>query len=332
MKIRSHLIEKQGTIITCASQDALTGAKVGKNHYWIDIDADSRDSSELRSWLRQLNLPPFLLEVLVEPPDTWASQVVPLRRAAYAVIRTLPENPASDEVAYMAALSMQNLLLTFTSCPRSETGGLYSLALAQLREPERLPAATSSGVLVAWLRFHVERTSRSTRDLRSAVLTLDETMDRDMGAVSMQEIIEVKDQLLKLLSVAEEQNECLQSLSGAEAEADGLDFSQVRGSFTILLATAGATERMALRLEKHIAELRNRYKGHHDHRMHRRLSVLTVLSAVFLPLTLVTGIWGMNFQYMPELQSPSSYPMALLAMLIMATAMVCFFCRTGWFE
>lgn len=288
MHIRCHAIEKDGTISDCTTKDALNGAKSGKRHYWIDIDSDHRDADDLREWLIGLNLPDFLIDLLAEPPELWASQVVPLQRAALAVVRILPENPLSDEVAFLAALQTRNLLLTFTSCPRSETGGLYAPALAQMKR-RGLPAATSSGALLAWLRFHVDRTSRSTRELRYSVLAMDEAMDRDTTSVHIDELIAAKDQLLRLLSVAEEQSECLESLAGAEADAAGLDFKAVRGSLSILLATAGSTERMALRLEKNIADLRQRNEGHEQQVMNRRLGVLTVFSAVFLPLTLLTG-------------------------------------------
>lgn len=334
MIIRSHAIRSGNSsacITKCTTEEALNGAKSGKKHFWIDIDSDDHHSEDLREWLGSLNLPPFLVDLLSEDSELWASQVVPLQRAALAVVRCLPENPASDEVAYLAALQTRNLLLTFTSCPRSETGGLYAPALAQMKQ-RGLSAPTSSGALLAWLRFHVDRTSRQTRELRYTVLAMDEAMDRDTASVSIDELIAAKDQLLRLLSVAEEQNECLESLAGAEKQAEGLDFSAVRGSLSILLATAGSTERMALRLEKNIADLRQRHEGHEQQVMNRRLGVLTVFSAVFLPLTLLTGLWGMNFQDMPELSKPWAYPCALLLMLLIAFIMLCCFRRHGWFD
>jgi len=89
---------------------------------------------------------------------------------------------------------------------------------------------------------------------------------------------------------------------------------------------------MALRLEKHIVDLRERAEQHEHTLMNRRLGVLTVLSAIFLPLTLLTGIWGMNFSSMPELQEPYSYPLALMFMLSLALFMIYYFRRGGWLD
>lgn len=291
MVIRSHGIDpKHGTLRKCPVKEALSKGRAGKGSYWIDVDADDRDHEELNEWLKQLKLSRFLVSRLAEPSQTWASQVIAFKTAVLAVIRILPETESSDEMTYMAALSRKSLLLTFTSCPKDETDkGLYDSALAYMQAREKLQSPTCSGALFAWLHFHIERTSKSIRELRWYVLKMDESMDRDIQSVNLDEIIEAKDQLLRLLGVAEEQNECLEALAGAEADTEALDFTQLRGMLSVLLSQAGATERMALRLEKHLGDLRQRYEGHQHARMNRRLAVLTVLSAVFLPLTLITG-------------------------------------------
>ena len=64
----------------------------------------------------------------------------------------------------------------------------------------------------------------------------------------------------------------------------------------------------------------------------RNLRVLTVLSAVFLPLTLISGIYGMNFVNMPELNVTYGYPFALSAMGLVAMGMLGFFYWRGWFR
>lgn len=60
------------------------------------------------------------------------------------------------------------------------------------------------------------------------------------------------------------------------------------------------------------------------------MKTLTVVSAIFLPLTFMAGIWGMNFEYMPELNKPWGYGMALSSMLTVAAAMVWYFKRREW--
>jgi len=69
-----------------------------------------------------------------------------------------------------------------------------------------------------------------------------------------------------------------------------------------------------------------------NNNMNSVMKVLTGISTIILPLTVITGIYGMNFQYMPELRSPFGYPLVLIIMLIAATTMAIAFYRKGWFS
>jgi len=60
------------------------------------------------------------------------------------------------------------------------------------------------------------------------------------------------------------------------------------------------------------------------------IRILTVVSTIFIPLTFITGIYGMNFRYMPELQWRYGYPAVLIVMLAIAIGMLAYFKRKGW--
>lgn len=58
--------------------------------------------------------------------------------------------------------------------------------------------------------------------------------------------------------------------------------------------------------------------------------ILAVFSAVILPLSLIAGIYGMNFENMPELKTPNGYFMTLIFMLVVAAGLLIYFWRKGW--
>ena len=60
------------------------------------------------------------------------------------------------------------------------------------------------------------------------------------------------------------------------------------------------------------------------------MKTLAVLSAIILPLTLIAGIYGMNFDYMPELKTPNGYFVTLGLMLIITIVLLIYFWRRGW--
>jgi magnesium transporter len=65
-------------------------------------------------------------------------------------------------------------------------------------------------------------------------------------------------------------------------------------------------------------------------RTNRIVRVLTVFSVFFLPLTFIVGIYGMNFDYMPELRQPDGYPAVWAVMLVVTLAIYLWFRRRGW--
>lgn len=60
------------------------------------------------------------------------------------------------------------------------------------------------------------------------------------------------------------------------------------------------------------------------------MRVLTVMATIFIPLTFLVGVYGMNFQYMPELQWRWGYPVLWLLMIACAAGMLLFFRRKKW--
>lgn len=67
-----------------------------------------------------------------------------------------------------------------------------------------------------------------------------------------------------------------------------------------------------------------------SNRMNDVMKVLTVIATVFIPLTFIAGVYGMNLEHMPELGHPAAYPAVLLGMAAVGGALLLFFRRKGW--
>jgi len=67
-----------------------------------------------------------------------------------------------------------------------------------------------------------------------------------------------------------------------------------------------------------------------SNRMNDVMRILTIIATIFIPLTFLAGIYGMNFDVMPELHHPLGYPAVLGVCAVTAVAMIAFFKRKGW--
>ncbi|MGI2326325.1 magnesium/cobalt transporter CorA [Planococcus sp. YIM B11945] len=80
------------------------------------------------------------------------------------------------------------------------------------------------------------------------------------------------------------------------------------------------------------SDIRDNYISMNSFRMNNIMKTLTVITTIFMPLTFLAGIYGMNFDNMPELHWDSGYYVVLAVMVITSIGMFIWFKFKGWFE
>lgn len=78
------------------------------------------------------------------------------------------------------------------------------------------------------------------------------------------------------------------------------------------------------------SSLSDAYLSHLSHRTNEIMKMLTLMASIFIPLTFVAGIYGMNFDNMPELHSQRGYYIVLAIMVAIAAGMIGYFRHRGW--
>jgi magnesium transporter len=73
------------------------------------------------------------------------------------------------------------------------------------------------------------------------------------------------------------------------------------------------------------------YFSAQSHRMNEIMKTLTIVSVIFIPLTFIVGVYGMNFENMPELENPHGYYIVIGAMFVLVLGMIYYFRRKNWF-
>ena len=79
-----------------------------------------------------------------------------------------------------------------------------------------------------------------------------------------------------------------------------------------------------------IGVLRDGHQAILGNRMNDVMKVLTLIATVFMPLTFIAGIYGMNFENMPELQTENGYFFTIAAMLAIGSGLFAFFKLKKW--
>lgn len=79
-----------------------------------------------------------------------------------------------------------------------------------------------------------------------------------------------------------------------------------------------------------VMSLVDTYMSSVSNRMNEVMKVLTIIATIFIPLTFIAGVYGMNFEYMPELKLHWGYPVTLIVMLLISVIMLIYFRRKKW--
>ena len=292
----------------------------GAGPVWIDVE--DYESEELAAWLESLAMSPGAVRACSEAGGR--TQVCVFNREVFFELPALASEAGSERVV-VAFLCTKNLCVTIH---RKPVAALARTADALTRDMELLEASTAqlTSTILAGLSGPI---IDGVDDIRSRVLKMRDQMDRDPDGVDLGEILDYGSAIRSLDAITSEHVVCFGKLKLLQSTV--LDISG-NNTFQTVASDAQYLDRAGDRLEKRLATLRDQYSMNQQDRTNQRLAVLTVISAIFLPATLLAGIYGMNFDVMPELHFPYAYPAALGLMVALAIGMLWYFRYRGWFK
>lgn len=100
--------------------------------------------------------------------------------------------------------------------------------------------------------------------------------------------------------------------------------------FRLFINRAERLHEESMSLRDYTMQLRDLYKAHLDLKQNRIMTVLTVVTTIFMPLTLIVGWYGMNFRFMPELEWKGSYPVVIALSILIVVISLIFFKKKKW--
>ena len=83
-------------------------------------------------------------------------------------------------------------------------------------------------------------------------------------------------------------------------------------------------------LRDYSVQLRDLVSGQLSIKQNNIMTLLTIITTIFMPLTLIAGWYGMNFVYMPELHTPWGYPTVIIISLLIIVLSLIWFRKNKW--
>ena len=318
MKLQCFIINDQCFIESRSAERPTAAWRQGTVVRWLDVETSEHEA--LQPLWASLDLGPALCDYEVDP-----ARSAHIAKRGDAVCCRVPyparNRPPSE---YVSLICLPQLLITVHSAPApwieeilrdaSDTTPLKAATVMALIE--RLMAQSFHADLVVFF------------ELRTQADQLASSIDEMPDAVEMNAIVTMKHQIAALMSNCEDLLIVCGFLWEHEAAVEG----EMETTFQIDFDGIERMRALYTRLANRLQDLHQQYHLTLQETTNNRLRALTILSAVFLPLTLIAGIYGMNFRHMPELDEPYAYFSVLLLMIIVGGSMMIFFYLKGWFK
>ena len=290
---------------------------------WIDV-AGLADLKAIRAIGEQFNLHQLLLEDVLNADHR--PTIDEFQDQLFVVVKMLTMSPEGDEVwsEQVSFVLGKGFVISF----QGEPGDVLDPVRDRIRNNTgRLRKKGADFLLYSLLDVIVDNYFSIVEDLGKQIEDMEERVTerpRSSDLLAMQELRR------KLIAVSRQVTPT-RELAGRMniIPSDLIDKGTRRYINDLQDHTVYISESISM-FRDQLANLENTYHAGLNMRMGQVMKLLTVISTIFIPLTFIVGVYGMNFDHMPELHWRYGYFVVMGAMLAISLVMLWLFRRKGW--
>jgi magnesium/cobalt transport protein CorA len=314
--ISSGSLQKQPNITSWPTDDL---NKLGES--WFDVEEATPE--ELKNFLAPLDLHPVMMNRCLDSTST--PGVISYDRAL------LLEFPAALnlntlEPSYLTILLQSPVLVTIRagSIPAIEE-------LINDLKAEKTPSLSHLIQIVYLLIDDLADLSiQAETEIRDKTLNIARTLAENPDTVSNSDLTNLRWQVDKLVSLIENQLYCVTGLNSSDNKA--LQEPHRKAYIQDLVSELEIAQGGIHRLETRVNGLYDSYQTVGSSRVEKRLRILTIVSAITLPFSLIAGLLGMNVGGLPATQDPWGFVIVVGLMFAIGAVELFYFKRKGWLD
>lgn len=302
--------------------EQLRGFREGDGVIWIDVQGFG-DEQTIRAIGEIFDLHPLVLEDVINVPqrpktEAYENHLLWITRMA------MPVGDNTIQTEQVSLILSRNYLLTF----QERHGDVLDPVRVRIRQgkgpirksgPDYLAYAIIDAVIDGYYPI-LESFGEHLEELEDGIVAAPHS-----GL--LQDVYHVKRELLVIRRAIWPQRESVNSLIRDESEfVNDAIRTYLRDVYDHCVQIIDVVETY----RELAGGLMDVYLSSIGNRQNEVMKVLTIMASIFIPLTFMAGVYGMNFENMPELHNRWAYPVLLAMMLVVAAGMVIYFRRRGW--
>ena len=291
---------------------------------WINVNG-IHDISPIEALGKCLNLHPLTMEDIVNTSQRPKAEVFP--DYIYVVLKMITFNEARNQVEmeHVSLILGANFVVSF----QEDEDDLFDAVRERIRSAKgRIRSMGADYLAYALMDAVVDHYFLTVERIGDRIEDFDDRILADPKPEDLQEIHRFKRDILGLRKAVwplREEVSTLEKTESALIRSETGVFLRDLYDHTIQVIDMVETFRDIL------GGMHDTYLSSLSNRMNEVMKVLTVIATLFIPLTFIAGVYGMNFEYMPELKWRWGYGLVWGVMLAVGMGMVCYFRKKKWF-
>ena len=296
--------------------------RMGGRKLWVDVQGLG-DEGLLRQLAGLFAIHPLALEDVVHVPIRPKAESY--EQNLFIVTRMLRQGDGDPfDVEQVSLLIGRDYVLTF----QETYGDVLDPVRHRLKIPNsRIRSHSSDYLGYVILDTIIDSYYPVVERVGDWIEILEERVLTEASPETLRELNSMKTQLMKLRRTIAPQRLAVNALKVGEHELVSENVRlHLRDTHDHIVQLSEGVEQA----RELVNGLMNTYLTVVSNRMNEVMKTLTIVASIFIPLTFMAGIYGMNFEHMPELGMHWAYPLLLGSMALVATGMVVYFWRKGW--
>lgn len=322
MKI--HAWDQNGNALEIGSLEELDAQSENTHLAWVHIQGDldvDIDQAELLT--QKFDIPTLSVQDAMRARHPAKFEFLE-DKGCFLLLRGLHAD--SDVIGFntiqLAFFWNKNRLITRASAASSSAAKIMGkLASGELAAPENI-----GGLMYRIVRAIYDRYLPILFEVESRLEEIEDALLNDPTDALLGELMEYSRQLKKLRRIANYHQVCFKELIAHPKASQQFDSLEL----TDLYEQAERQASLSQMLYEVTSDLINGYISISAHRLNNVMRILTIVTVLFVPLTFIAGIYGMNFEYIPELKHPSGYFIVWGTMISIAVGLLALFRHKRW--
>ena len=290
-------------------------------HIWVDLEAESHKVDE--DLLSGFGIHPLAIQDALRPRHP--PKIERFNDFLFILLRGLDADSSGIHfgVIQLSLFVGDRFLLTRHTNPSMSVNWMFDEILRDTTVMQEGPGPLAIHISNRLARRYVQ----ILLELEPRLDEIEEQMFRQPDDRLLAELTGYKSQLRKLTRIANYHEQIAVRLRDVH---DSLIGPKLSHEIVDLYEQIERTTSLAHLHYQISSDLTDGYLGMSSHQLNRVMQILTIITVIFVPLTFLAGIYGMNFENMPELSTHNGYFVVIATMVVVAISQLFYFRRKRW--